>query len=83
MTTVTESPTLSPISSALRRVMTLSISLSPILTTAWAMIVSSLRSTIFPRSWLRAEMLMDRFYTSACFPPARFESYRCNRFPEK
>src|SRR6266849_1880810 len=62
MTTVTVSPTFNFISSALRRVMTDSISFSPTFTTTWAITEPRVTSLILPRSWLRAERIMPRFY---------------------
>src|SRR5476651_853522 len=62
MTTVTLSPFLRASSSALRRVITLSTWLLPILTTTWAMMSPNVTSTTFPSSWFRA----DRGMTSGC-----------------
>src|ERR1700722_2975215 len=62
MMAATVSPTLSAISSALRRVMTLSTKLSPTLTVTWAITSPSWTSVILPTRWLRAESFISKVY---------------------
>lgn len=62
ITALTVSPFFRPISSALRRVMTLSIWLLPTRTVMWAMTSPSWMLTIFPVSWFLAERGIRRYY---------------------
>lgn len=62
ITALTVSPFFRPISSALRRVMTLSIWLLPTRTVMWAMTSPSWMLTIFPVSWFLAERGIRRHY---------------------
>jgi hypothetical protein len=58
ITTFTASPTFNSISSALRRVITLSTSFSPTLTVTCAMIEPIVTSVTRPGSWFRADNAM-------------------------
>lgn len=62
MTAVTVSPFFSPSSSALRRVMTLSMTFFPTRTVTWAMTSPSRTSVIFPVNWFLADIGIFGFY---------------------
>ncbi len=62
MTAFTVSPFLSPSSSALRRVMTLSMTFLPTRTVTWAITSPSRISTTFPLNWFLAEIGITGLY---------------------
>lgn len=73
MTALTVSPFFKPISSALRRVMTLSIRFLPTRTVTCAMTSPSWMLTIFPGSWFLAERGIPQYYLK---PAAAFARRR-------
>lgn len=71
MTALTVSPFFNPSSSALRRVMTLSMTAFPTRTFTWAMMSPSWMSAIFPLSWFLAESGIPRHYANPAGPAAQ------------
>ena len=79
-TAFTASPFLSPSSSALRRVMTLSITFLPTRTLTWTRTSPYWISMIFPLSWFLADSGIFGHYTRSDSFQMRYSCHRSNSY---